>query len=60
MWYGFDIDVVNVLDDPELEAQYGLSVPVAFVDGKLACKAHFDPGRFARLLEEAGAGRPRG
>ncbi|KAF0243750.1 MAG: hypothetical protein FD180_3112 [Planctomycetota bacterium] len=59
MWYGFEIEVVNVLDDASLAAEYSESVPQAFVDGKLACKFRMEPARFARMLEEAGAGRPR-
>lgn len=59
MWYGFEIEVVNVMDDEALKREYAESVPVAFIDGKLACKHRMDPARFARLLEESGAGRPR-
>jgi len=59
MWYGFEVEVVNVLDDPVLAAEYAETVPQAFVNGKLACKYHLDPGRFARMLDEAGAGAPR-
>jgi predicted thioredoxin/glutaredoxin len=59
MWYGFRVEVVNVLEDPALSAEYAESVPVAFIDGKLACKVRMEPARFARMLEEAGARKPR-
>ena len=59
MWYGFEIEVVNVLEDAALAAEYAESVPQAFIDGQLACKFRMEPARFARMLEEAGAGRPR-
>jgi len=59
MWYGFEIEVVNVLDDPALARDYAESVPQAFIGGRLACKHRMDPARFARMLDEAGAGRPR-
>lgn len=59
MWYGFEIEVVNVLEDAALAAEYADWVPQLFVNGKLACKFHLDPARFGRMLEEAGAGKPR-
>lgn len=59
MWFGFDIEVVNVLEDPALAAAYAEAVPQAFVGDRLACKFRMDPARFARLLSESGAGRPR-
>lgn len=59
MWYGFEVEVVNVLEDAALAAEYADKVPQAFVDGRLACKYRMEPARFARMLEEAGAGRPR-
>ncbi len=59
MWYGFEVEVVNVLEDAALAAEYAESVPQAFIDGQLACKFRMEPARFARMLEEAGAGRPR-
>ena len=60
MWYGFEIELVDVTKDEALAREHGESVPLAFVDGKLACKHRMEPARFARMLEEAGAGRPRG
>lgn len=59
MWYGFEIEMVNVLEDAALAAEYAESVPQAFVNGRLACKFHMEPARFGRMLEEAGAGKPR-
>jgi hypothetical protein len=60
MWYGFDIEVVNVMEDEALKREYAEEVPVVFIGDRLACKHRMDPARFARLLEESGAGRPRG
>ena len=59
MWYGFEIEVVNVLEDAALSRDFAESVPQAFINGKLACKHRMEPARFARMLEEAGAGRAR-
>lgn len=59
MWYGFRVEVEDVTADAGAMAEHGQSVPVVFVDGRLACKGRMEPARFARMLEEAGARRPR-
>ena len=35
---GYQVSEVDVDADPELKREYGLDVPVAFVDGKLLAK----------------------
>jgi len=44
------IDEIDISTDPELEARYGLEIPVLLVDGKKAAKYRISEPELARLL----------
>ena len=44
------IVVVDISDDPALEAQYGLEIPVLLVEGKKAAKIRIAEDALARIL----------
>jgi glutaredoxin len=46
-----DIRVLNVEDDPELEAEFGTDIPVVFIEGKKAFKYRVDPTELERKLK---------
>ena len=59
------MEIVDISSDPQLEARYGLEIPVLFVDGKKAAKYRVSEEELARILAgRAGgpgeAGRPGG
>lgn len=47
----FDIDKRDISGDADLIERYGLSIPVIFVDGKLAFKHRIDKERLIALLK---------
>lgn len=49
-----DITVHDIDSDPELQQRYALSVPVIFVNEKLALKGRVDPDRLRRRLKGGG------
>jgi glutaredoxin len=49
----FELAKVDVDDDPELVARYGLEVPVVCVDGRKHAKFRVDEAAFRRRLAEA-------
>ncbi len=46
----FTLETIDVDDDPALAEQYGLSVPVVAVDGKVRFKGVVNPTLLERLL----------
>jgi hypothetical protein len=42
---------VDISDDPQLEARYGLEIPVLLVDGKKAAKYRVTEEDLTRMLE---------
>jgi glutaredoxin len=44
------IEIVDISDDPELEARYGLEIPVLLVDGKKAAKYRVTEQELLRIL----------
>ena len=48
--YGFDIQVVDVDADPELEARYNELVPVLMDGDTQICHWHLDEAKFAATL----------
>src|SRR3989442_899168 len=44
------IDVVDISSDPQLEARYGLEIPVLLVDGKKAAKFRVTEDELRRVL----------
>lgn len=53
----FRLSEVDVDSDPDLQARFGDSVPVLFVDGCKAFKYSATAGALRRKLKRAGAGR---
>ena len=49
------IEEINIADDPELEARYGLEIPVLLVNGRKAAKYRVTESELMRMLK-AGAG----
>jgi glutaredoxin len=45
------METVDVSSDPELEARYGLEIPVLFVDGKKAAKYRVSEEELMRILQ---------
>jgi thiol-disulfide isomerase/thioredoxin len=56
------VEEIDISTDPELEARYGLEIPVLFVEGKKAAKYRVTEEELARLLRgrSSGAGGPGG
>jgi glutaredoxin len=50
---GFDLQVVDISGDPELERSYREQIPVVFVDGRKAFKYRVDPLELARRVTSA-------
>lgn len=48
------ITVQDIAGAPELEQRYGRSIPVIFVNDKLALKGRIDPDRLRRRLKGGG------
>jgi hypothetical protein len=44
------IEEVDIANDPELEARYGMEIPVLLVNGKKAAKYRVTEARLTRLL----------
>jgi glutaredoxin len=58
--HGFTLETIDVDTDPALVAQYGLSVPVVAVDGKVRFKGVVNPALLERLfIAEQQSGLPR-
>ena len=51
---GLDVKLVDIDSDPALQATYARSIPVVFVDDKLAFKGRIDVGRLRRRLGGGG------
>ena len=47
-----DVRVINIEEDPELEARYGTEIPVVFIDGKKMFKYRIDETQLERKLKQ--------
>ena len=45
------MEIVDISTDPELEAQYGLEIPVLLVNGKKAAKYRVSEEELVRILK---------
>ena len=52
--YGFELQVFDVDEDPELEARYNELVPVLLHDGGEICHWHLDEAKLLAVLQNAG------
>ena len=50
------IDEVDISIDADLEARYGLEIPVLLIDGKKAAKYRVTEGELMRILRERSGG----
>ena len=48
------IEIIDISSDPELEALYGLEIPVLLVNGKKAAKYRVTEDTLRRMLSGAG------
>ena len=53
--YGFELQVFDVDEDPELEARYNELVPVLLHEGGEICHWHLDEAKLLALLQNAKA-----
>lgn len=53
------IDEIDVSTDPDLEARYGLEIPVLLVDGRKAAKYRVTDGELTRILQDRSGGTGR-
>ena len=49
-WMPIAMEIVDISTDPELEARYGLEIPVLLVDGKKAAKYRVSEEELRRIL----------
>ena len=47
----FTIDIIDVSNDPQLEARYGLEIPVLLINGRKAAKYRLTEDELLRRLE---------
>lgn len=47
----FEINVINIETDPELEAAYGTEIPVVLIDGRKVFKYRVDEAEFERKIK---------
>ena len=53
--YGFELQVLDVDEDPELEARYNELVPVLLHEGGEICHWHLDEAKLLAVLQNAKA-----
>ena len=46
------IEIIDITDDPQLEARYGSKIPVLTADGEFLCCYHLDRGRVQAYLSD--------
>ncbi len=54
------VEEIDISTDPDLEARYGLEIPVLLVDGKKAAKYRVTEGELTRMLLDDGLDRQEG
>lgn len=47
-----DVEEIDILGDPALQARYGEEIPVVLIDGKMHTYWRVDPERLERALKE--------
>ncbi len=53
---GISVEVIDISNDPQLNHQYGLEIPVLMIDGRKAAKYRISEGELARILGVKGKG----
>lgn len=54
-----DLQVVDISDDADLGARYGLEIPVLLIDGRKAAKFRVTEGELEEKLKRAAGGSDR-
>ena len=49
-WVPFTIDIIDVSNDPRLEARYGLEIPLLLINGRKAAKYRLTEDELRRIL----------
>jgi glutaredoxin len=49
--HGFTLRVINIENDPALEAAYGTEIPVVFINGTKAFKYHVDESQLEEKVK---------
>jgi hypothetical protein len=50
-WVPITIDIIDISNDPQLEARYGLEIPVLLVNGRKAAKYRVTEEELRRILK---------
>lgn len=50
--YGFTLRVINIEEDPQLEAAYGTQIPVIFINGSKAFKYRVDEAELEKKVKK--------
>ena len=58
--FSLEIETVDISDDPEKLAEFGVQVPVVFIDGRKRFIGRVDRMLLRRVLAASGGGAPRG
>ena len=53
-WVPFTMDIIDISNDPQLEARYGLEIPVLLINGRKAAKYRVTQDELRRILEARG------
>ena len=46
-----NVDIVDISTDPQLEARYGLEIPVLLIDGRKAAKYRVSENELRRIIQ---------
>jgi hypothetical protein len=55
-WVPFTIDIIDISNDPRLEARYGLEIPVLLINGRKAAKYRVTEDEQRRILTARAGG----
>jgi hypothetical protein len=55
-WVPCTIDIIDISNDPRLEARYGLEIPVLLINGRKAAKYRVTEDELRRMLEARAGG----
>jgi glutaredoxin len=49
--HAFEVRIINIEEDPELESAYGTEIPVVFINGNKAFKYRVDEGELEKKVK---------
>ena len=50
--FPFDVRIINIEEDPQLERAYGTEIPVVFINGNKAFKYHVDEAELEKKVKK--------